>query len=218
MIAPVKKMPELSLADPGVSALSGTAPEEPYSPRTASGGPSGCTCLVEISAHSDRWSNDQTMHEFLEHVVRTAVRTAFGSIRSSDTSNVSLPHEVSILLTGDDEISQLNETHRGRRQPTNVLSFPSGLLSGTADLAMTVLPLGDIALAYETIEREAVADAKPFNHHVAHLTVHGVLHLFGFDHDDNEDAERMEALEVAILDELSIPNPYETVRPETSLK
>lgn len=116
--------------------------------------------------------------------------------------------EVVILLTSDAEIAALNAQYRGQDKPTNVLSFPPAALPAGIDLAPEDLPLGDIAIAYETVMREALAEAKPPHSHLAHLTVHGLLHLAGFSHDDEAEAERMEALEREILASMDIADPY----------
>lgn len=110
---------------------------------------------------------------------------------------------ISILLTSDRKIQVLNTQYRHKNKPTNVLSFPNG----ERDEEGRVM-LGDIALAWETIEREAVEQDKPLANHVAHLVVHGTLHLLGFDHEKENEAKEMEALEIHILQTLDIPNPY----------
>jgi probable rRNA maturation factor len=110
--------------------------------------------------------------------------------------------ELAILLTDDSAIRSLNRTWRGVDAATNVLSFPAGHTAGEP------LLLGDIALACETIAAEAVAEGKPFAHHVAHLAVHGFLHLLGYDHERAKAAETMERLERDILQRLAIPDPY----------
>lgn len=108
--------------------------------------------------------------------------------------------EINILLTGDAEVQELNARFRGKDQPTNVLSFPA---------APSAAPhLGDIALAYGVCAREAEAQGKPLAHHLMHLTVHGVLHLLGYDHDTDALAEDMEGIERAILATLGVPDPY----------
>lgn len=112
------------------------------------------------------------------------------------------PAELAIVLTDDSAIRLLNRTWRGVDAATNVLSFPSGRVGGDPPL------IGDIVLAYETIAQEARIQAKPFAHHVAHLAVHGFLHLVGHDHARSKDAEKMERLERDILRRLAIPDPY----------
>lgn len=115
-----------------------------------------------------------------------------------------LAHEVAegtltVVLSDDAQVQSLNRDYRAKDKPTNVLSFPDGEHGH----------LGDIILAYETVAREAVEQGKDFNNHMAHLVVHGVLHLLGYDHELGEDeAEDMEAREIAILHRLGIENPY----------
>lgn len=112
--------------------------------------------------------------------------------------------DVSILLSTDRVIADLNSRYRGENKPTNVLSFPAA--AGQAPTEH--LPLGDIIIAYETMIREAADEGKPPLSHLAHLTVHGLLHLAGFDHQTDRDAERMESLEREILASMAIPDPY----------
>jgi probable rRNA maturation factor len=110
--------------------------------------------------------------------------------------------EVSLLLGDDASVAELNRQFRGKAGPTNVLSFPSG--PGQAPPGF----LGDIALAAETIVEQANFQGKRFEHHAAHLAVHGFLHLIGYDHENPADAEAMEARERAILASLGIEDPY----------
>ncbi len=118
-------------------------------------------------------------------------------------AQLSGPAELSILLTNDAESRDLNREWRGQDKPTNVLSFPQiepfGRVQGI---------LGDIVLARETLEREALELGLPFDHHFVHLIVHGVLHILGYDHLEDEEALRMEGLETRILAGLGIDNPY----------
>lgn len=118
--------------------------------------------------------------------------------------------EVNVKLTNNKEIQELNQAYRHKDKPTNVLSFPA-----MDDADISRLPegfpilLGDIALAYEVIQQEALEQNKVFLHHINHLIVHGLLHLLGYDHEIDSEAEEMEALEIDILSKQSIPNPYE---------
>jgi probable rRNA maturation factor len=107
--------------------------------------------------------------------------------------------EVAVLLSDDARLRTLNRQHRGKDRPTNVLSFVA--LPGSGHL-------GDVAIAYGTVKKEAKAADKPLLHHVLHLTVHGVLHLLGYDHQKPAEADCMETLEAEILAELGIPDPY----------
>ena len=113
--------------------------------------------------------------------------------------------ELSLLLTDDASIRVLNAEWRGKDKPTNVLSFPAfPVKPGDAIPQM----LGDIVIARETVVAEALAEAKPFENHLSHLMVHGFLHLLGYDHEDDDEAEEMEAAERRILARLAIPDPY----------
>jgi len=112
--------------------------------------------------------------------------------------------ELGVLLSDDDHVQSVNQEWRGIDKPTNVLSFPAVEPSKLVRAPF----LGDIIIAYETAEREARSDGKAFADHYAHLIVHGFLHLLGYDHINEADAERMEALEISILASLDIPDPY----------
>jgi probable rRNA maturation factor len=112
---------------------------------------------------------------------------------------------ISILLTDDDALADLNGRFLGKPYPTNVLSFPAP--------PNPEGHLGDIALAYGVCAREAREQGKTLQQHLAHLTVHGVLHLLGYDHESDGEAEVMEALERAVLEVLGVPDPYAAERP-----
>jgi probable rRNA maturation factor len=117
--------------------------------------------------------------------------------------------ELSVVLTDDAAIRILNRSWRGQDLPTNVLSFPSS--PDPRRVGRDAKPprlLGDIVIAHETTAREAEAEGKPLRHHLAHLAVHGFLHLLGHDHERDADAAAMERLEIAVLKRLGIPNPY----------
>ena len=117
----------------------------------------------------------------------------------------------SIMFAADEDIRALNAEWRGKDKPTNVLSFPMLERSDLLDLTPVGPPemLGDIALAFETCAREADEKGVSLEHHAAHLIVHGLLHLAGYDHETGDaDAEAMEALETKILAEMGIADPY----------
>jgi probable rRNA maturation factor len=135
--------------------------------------------------------------------VEEAVAAAARAIAVTPALDIGLA-EACVALTTDAEIACLNATYRGKSAPTNVLSFPSGAGAPGGG----VRRLGDVVLAAETIAREADEQGMSPLHHVQHLVVHGVLHLLGFDHETDAEADEMEAVEVEILARLGVANPY----------
>ena len=123
------------------------------------------------------------------------------------------PCEVTLVLSDDAEMAELNRLWRGKDTSTNVLSFPAGAPIGSESGPR---PLGDVVLAAETVRREAEAQGVPLADHVSHLIVHGVLHLLGFDHEREAEAKRMEALEAKALAGLGIADPYAEPAAEAS--
>ena len=119
--------------------------------------------------------------------------------------------EVSVLLTDEEYSRQLNHVYRGKDSATNVLSFPAFTVEELHVLAkqQNSLILGDIVLSLETVLKESKEQKKPFLNHLMHLTVHGTLHLLGYDHQLENQAEEMEALEVNILSAMGVTNPYQ---------
>jgi len=117
--------------------------------------------------------------------------------------------ELSVVLANDDFIQELNRDYRGKDRATNVLSFPSEELVPFeyGDLPPYFV-MGDIILAVETVKAEAIDQEKSFHDHFVHLMTHGILHLLGFDHIKNDEAEQMEGLEAEILAILGVDNPY----------
>ncbi len=153
---------------------------------------------IDIAVEDVRWA-DATPD--LDAFVLRAVEAALAAAKAPAD-----PLEISILLTDDTTVQNLNKRWRGKDKPTNVLSFPAPPQPAHAGAAR---PLGDVVLAYETMLRESEEQSKPLSHHLAHLLVHGTLHLLGQDHETGEaEAEAMEALEVVALRSLGIPDPY----------
>jgi probable rRNA maturation factor len=152
---------------------------------------------IDVLVDSDRWKEPAK--------ARAAVRRAVGQAAATVSTTGT---EIAIVLTDDSAVRELNRLWRGIDAPTNVLSFPSKQATRAGQGANEPPHLGDIVLAYETVAREAKAERKPFAHHVAHLAVHGFLHLVGYDHDKDADAETMEQTERKILRGLHIPDPY----------
>jgi probable rRNA maturation factor len=157
----------------------------------------GPSCIALLIAH-DAW---KALGD-VESMIRLAYRVTAAKVVAV------AGRDVAILLTSDDAIAVLNAQYRGQDKPTNVLSFPAPALPASITLAGEEQPLGDIAIAYETVTREAAQEAKPPILHLAHLTVHGLLHLAGFDHQTSAEAERMESMEREILASIGIPDPY----------
>ena len=120
------------------------------------------------------------------------------------------PPEVSLVLADDAMMAEINSQWRNQPKPTNVLSFPAFPLEPGGQPGPM---LGDIILARETIEREAVELDKPVDEHITHLIVHGFLHLFGYDHLESDEAEEMEAIETRILSSLNLSDPYGDTEP-----
>lgn len=112
-------------------------------------------------------------------------------------------YSLSIKLVDEAEMKMLNFYYRQKQKPTNVLSFPCQLPE-----AMRGTLLGDIAICAQVVNEEAIAQNKPLQAHFAHMVVHGVLHLLGFDHENDQDAHEMESLEINILDKLGFKDPY----------
>jgi len=125
-----------------------------------------------------------------------------GAVLNQTGDDLAEGAEVSLLFCDDARIRELNRQFRGKDKATNVLSFPGPEPFGGG------LFLGDIALAFETIEREAHEQGKSLEQHCRHMIVHGFLHLLGFDHEEPAEAEDMEALEIQVLDGMGVANPY----------
>lgn len=146
---------------------------------------------IDILMNEPRW---QISLPGCEQLIRRAIAESLAHLGAGKL------YEVSVVLTDDAEIRELNREWRGKDKPTNVLSFPQD--------EKTLL--GDIILSLGTIEEEARSQGKALADHAAHLTVHGLLHLLGYDHETEAEAEEMEALEIDICARMGIKNPYAT--------
>ncbi|MDX2143784.1 MAG: rRNA maturation RNase YbeY [Rhodospirillaceae bacterium] len=163
---------------------------------------------IEIAVMSKAWRDNARGHGAL---VRRVARTTL-AMAGRGTADC----EISVALMSDRQIRRLNHLHRGQDKGTNVLSFPA-FPAGRVPRAAGVL-LGDIAVAYETLAREAKAEHKTFRAHFTHLVAHGVLHLLGYDHDTERDALKMERLERKILRRLGVADPYAERAPAPRVK
>jgi probable rRNA maturation factor len=133
-----------------------------------------------------------------------ATRTVHDAIATAAAELSTIGGEVCIVLTDDSAIARLNRDWRGIDKPTNVLSFPASGQTGGQEPRL----LGDIVIAYQTLERECETENRLFLHHLAHLAIHGFLHLSGYDHETDGQADEMEALESRIMSHLNMPDPY----------
>ncbi len=155
---------------------------------------------ADILIEAACWQDEKDVEAIIQRAIAAAA------------AMVDLPEgttELAVLLTDDAGVQALNKTWRGIDAPTNVLSFPAVWRNeGTPETDGVPLMLGDIAIAYQTTRKEAESESKPFQNHLTHLTVHGFLHLLGYDHTTDDEAEIMEGLESKILAQLGIPDPY----------
>lgn len=152
---------------------------------------------IDLAIEAGAWPSEAELLDLVER----AAGAAFAELRLAGNN----PSELSVVFTDDAAIQALNAEWRGKDKPTNVLSFPA-----FPPVRGGLLPpmLGDIVLAAETVAREAAEEKKPVENHVSHLVIHGLLHLLGYDHETDDEAEEMEAVERAALARLAIPDPY----------
>lgn len=148
-----------------------------------------------MSVEAGDWPDEAA----LTRLVDRAVSAAFAETAAAG------PSELSIVFSNDAHIRTLNAGWRDKDKATNVLSFPAFPFPRGGKLPPM---LGDIVLAAETVAREAALEDKPFENHITHLVIHGLLHLLGYDHETDAEAEEMEAIERSALARLAIPDPY----------
>ena len=164
--------------------------------------------MLEIALEADEeWDSSRSWLPLARKAAEAAIaESAYPSLGDSER-----PVEISVTLTGDEQVRALNAHWRGKDKSTNVLSFPMAdeLDLSRANVAERELLLGDIVLARGVCEREAADKHVSLEQHAAHLIVHGTLHLLGYDHEREEDAADMETREVRALKRLGIANPYE---------
>ena len=164
--------------------------------------------MLEIDIEADEeWDSSTDWALLVRRAAEAAVaESAFPQLAAAERSV-----ELSVRLTGDEIVRELNSEWRGKDNPTNVLSFPLAEADdlGDANVAGPELLLGDIVLARGVCEREAAEKDVSVDQHAAHLLVHGTLHLLGYDHHEDAEAADMEAREIRALARLGIPNPYE---------
>ena len=151
---------------------------------------------IDVLIEAEGWSDIEDVDTLCVKAVTAAIKTARPKLAKGAA--------LSILLTDDARIRLLNRQWRQKDMATNVLSFPA---VGPEKLSSSPL-LGDIAIAFETVAAEAKRDEKTISDHLSHLTIHGFLHILGYDHLDEKEAETMETLEIAILASIGVGNPY----------
>jgi len=161
--------------------------------------PNSTLPITEVLVVADCWHHEPDAETVIHRAIATAAETVDQDVGEA---------ELAVMLTDDAGIRTLNSNWRGIDKPTNVLSFPALQPTGASREDDAPRMLGDIAIAYQTMRKEADDEQKPFDHHLSHLAVHGFLHLIGYDHETDDDAEAMETLEAEILAQLGIPNPY----------
>lgn len=164
--------------------------------------------MLEIALDADgEWDSSTDWNALARRSAEAAIaESAFPKLATIERAV-----EISVRLTGDEQVRALNAEWRDKHQPTNVLSFPMADADDfqTANFDGPELLLGDIVLARGVCAAEAVAKQLPIDQHVAHLIVHGTLHLLGYDHHDDAHADDMEAREVRALGRLGLADPYE---------
>ena len=157
---------------------------------------------IQLGIEAGNWPAEAELETFAARVLE---RAAGFLVMETKQPFPGQPVEISLVFTNDEDIRGINAEWRSQDKPTNVLSFPAfPLKPGGKPGPM----LGDIILAEETLRREALDLGKSFDDHLTHLLVHGFLHLFGYDHMTDEEAAVMEGLEIRILAELGLENPY----------
>jgi probable rRNA maturation factor len=155
--------------------------------------------ITEVLVVADCWQDEPDAEAVIQRAIAAAAETVDADVADA---------ELAVMLTDDSGIRTLNSNWRGVDKPTNVLSFPALQPDGGRREDDAPRMLGDIAIAYQTMRREADDEQKPFDHHLSHLAVHGFLHLIGYDHETDDDADAMETLEQEILAQLGIADPY----------
>lgn len=180
-----------------------------------------CTAHIDISILTKRWLvAEKNVVALCRRSAKAALESGRASLpKQSQLRARSCVQEVSIALASDARVRTLNRTYRGKDKPTNVLSFPSDDAATSQPMATDEpLMLGDVILAFETTRREAKLEQKAFGAHAAHLVVHGVLHLLGYDHLVDRDAQKMERLEQLTMKSLGFPDPYGETVPQRARK
>jgi probable rRNA maturation factor len=158
---------------------------------------------IDISVQDPAWEDYEDIQDIFLKAIRTTLKTA---IFPKEIEGRSL--ELSLVLANDEVIHVLNREYRGNDKPTNILTFASLDDKDSPLPEEGPVPLGDVMLSYQTIIKESIDEGRFFKDHAIHLAIHGVLHLLGYDHEDEDDANVMESLEIRILESMGVQNPY----------
>ena len=156
----------------------------------------------DILTKSKKWNAEKDVEKFVEKTCQKIIPL---------TELKKIPAlEIAISLVCDSQMKKINQQFRQKNKPTNVLSFSALDKAGMKKAAKSRIYcfLGDIVISYETVKKESLAQKKPFREHLTHLILHSILHLIGHDHEEEKMAEKMENLEIKILQKLKIKNPY----------
>jgi probable rRNA maturation factor len=156
---------------------------------------------ADISMECESWSLLDSLEALVDKALQVTVQVANKKLLEKA--------EISFLFCDDERIRELNREWRMIDKPTNVLSFPAS----TPERLATARLLGDIAISYETVVRECQDEEKTLSNHTCHMVIHGFLHLLGYDHETDEEAEEMEALERLALARMGIADPYLATEP-----
>ena len=162
---------------------------------------------VDITINDKNWLKEiENIADFLQKTINKLAQHT--NLNQFIQNNIEI--ELSILLTDDQEIQSLNKDYRGKDKATNTLSFL--LIEQNTPLKEAIidnfLAIGDIIFSYQVIKKEAISQNKKFQDHLTHMTLHSLLHLIGYDHQNDKEAQEMENLEINILKKLAINNPY----------
>lgn len=164
--------------------------------------------VVDILINDKSWNQENSK---IKAYLRNLLNVIIPQTKLKYFLEKNIEIEVSLLLTNDAEIQELNKNYRKKDKPTNVLSFPvlaPKVFENITDFKGDFMAIGDIVLSFQTLKRETIEQNKIFNNHLTHLLIHSILHLIGYDHETESEAKIMENLEIEILKNLAIDNPY----------
>lgn len=168
---------------------------------------------IDIVVKSKKWQDEKNIEKFITNICQKLI--PFTDLKK--ILNKKLELELSVSLVSDAQIKKINSQFRSKNKATNVLSFPALDENLIREIGLKKLVssskylfLGDIIISYETLKKESLAQKKEFRNHLTHLILHSILHLIGFDHENEKMAEEMEGCEIKILKKLNIKNPYLT--------